>query len=155
MKKTSVLLTVITFLIVGVSKAQIKLPKGFHCVLGENHANESFFTDGTYSFSSYPWGHDGIYGQEVIDLLEKNYSNRIKFSKTKDGLYWATGKVGDFYIYTIIANQALQFTLRSKTNDTEFSNYSTWLLQEIRNNIKSEHDNYYTDYNGNSCSGMK
>lgn len=133
--------------------AQIQLPTGYQCVLGEGHYNESYFTNGKLSFLSYPWGHDGIKGQKVIKLIEEGYGNKIKFAKTKDGLHWATGKANGFYIYIVLVEGQLQYTLRSLVKDTEFSNNSTWLLQQIRNNITSGNDNYYTDSYGNSCSG--
>jgi hypothetical protein len=135
--------------------AQVKLPKGFRCVLGEGHANESYFTDGTYTFSSYPWGHEGIYGKEVTETIEKNYNNQLQFKKTNDGIYWATGKVDGGYFYILLIDDALQYTLSSKTNGSQFSYYSTWLLQQIRNNKKSGLDTYYTDFKGKSCFGMK
>ena len=78
---------IITLLISVNLHAQIKLPKGFRCVYGENHIDESFFTDGTYFFSSYPWGRSGLYGREVIEAIEKNHNNKLKFKPTKDGLY--------------------------------------------------------------------
>jgi hypothetical protein len=135
--------------------SQITLPKGFHCVLGINHANESYFTNGVFTFKTYPWGHEGIAGKEVANLLEDNYSHKIKFQKTKDNLYWATGKVDDAYLYIVIASENLQYTLSSKMNSSEFSDYSAWLLKQIRTNIAAGSELYFTDYNGKSCFGMK
>lgn len=155
MTRQSILTALILFIFSNVIFAQVKLPKGFRCVLGENHINESYFTDGTYTFYSYPWGHEGLYGQEVTKTIEENYNHRLKFKKTKDGIYWTTGKVNGRYVYTLLVNGALQYTLSSKIKGAQFSNYSTWLLQQIRNNIKSGLDTYYTDYNGKSCSGIK
>lgn len=155
MIKKIIILSVIFIMTFISSNCQIKLPKGFNCILGEEHANESHFVDGTFTFKSYPWGHDGISGQDVIDVIEEAYNHQIKFRQTKDNLYWATGKVDGKYIYIVIAEQMLQYTLSSTTNNSQFSNYSTWMLQQIRNNIASHADNYFTDYKGNSCSGMK
>jgi len=94
--------------------AQIKLPKGFNCVLGINHANESYFTNGEFNFKTYPWGHEGIAGKEVTNLIEDNFNHKIKFLKTKDNLYWASGKIDNVYLYIVIANESLQYTLSSK-----------------------------------------
>lgn len=155
MRKNFLSLILILTIAVTYADAQIKLPKGFNCILGENHINESYFTDGTFSFLSYPWGHEGISGQDVVDVIEDNYNHQIKFQRTKDNLYWATGKVDGKYVYIVVAEGSLQFTLRSKINGSQFSNYSTWMLQQIRNNISSHADNYFTDYKGKSCSGVK
>jgi hypothetical protein len=137
------------------STGQLKLPKGFNCVLGVNHINESYFTDGTFSFSAYPWGHEGISGQDVVDIVEENYKHKIKFKLTKDNLYWATGKLDGNFVYIVIVDGTLQFTLSSKTNNSQFSNYSAWMLQQIRNNIASNTDNDFVDYKGKSCSGIR
>ena len=155
MAKLTIFTCIFLTLLSNVVLSQVKLPKGFRCVLGENHANESHFTDGTYTFSSYPWGHEGLFGQEVINTIEENNNHQIKFKKTSDGLYWATGKVNGTYLYTLLIDDVFQYTLRSKMNGPQFSNYSSWLLQQIRNNRKSGLDNYYTDYRGNSCFGMR
>ncbi|NCX96572.1 MAG: hypothetical protein EBX41_09250, partial [Chitinophagia bacterium] len=110
------LLTFICYLFCcGSALAQIKLPVGFRCVLGQNHPNESYFTNGSVTFKTYPWGHEGMAGQEVADAIQEAYNKKIKFSKTKDNLYWATGKVDEGYVYIIIAQDALQFTIKSKT----------------------------------------
>ncbi len=152
-------LPLITFIVIilslSKSYSQIQLPKGFNCVLGENHPNESYFSDGVYSFTSYPWGHDGIYGRDVINTIESNWDHKVKFTQTKDGLYWASGKIDGNYFYSILVDDALQYTLQSKKNGAQFSNYSTWLLQQIRNNKKSGLDTYYTDYKGKSCFGIR
>ena len=137
------------------SICQIKLPKGFKCSLGINHPNESYFTDGSFTFQAYPWGHDGIQGQDVIDVIEENYSHKIKFKKTKDNLYWATGKIDNLYVYVIVVDESFQLTLSSHKNNSQFSNYSTWMLQQIRNNLLAKEGIFFTDYLGNDCFGLR
>ena len=131
------------------SKAQIKLPKGFNCRIGVT--KQIYYSDGKYSFKEKAWGQEGLNGLELIKFLESNYDNKIKFNRTKDNLYWATGKIGDTYFYTVVVDEVFEYSLTSKLNGTQFSNYSTWLLQQIRNNIVSEAENYFTDFNGNTC----
>lgn len=153
-KKIFLTLLILT-IIFTKSYTQIKLPKGFNCVFGENNINESYFTDETFSFNDYAWGHEGLYGQDVVDAIEERYNQQLKFKRTKDNLYWATGKVDGIYIYIILVDNALEYKLSSKMNGVQFSKYSTWLLQQIRNNKKSGLDNYYTDYKGKNCSGIR
>ncbi len=154
-KITILLIIALTTFISTTSFSQIQLAKGFKCVLGTNHANESYFTDGTFNFKLYPWGHDGISGNDLVTFLEKNYNQKIKFIQTKDGLWWGTGKVNDQYLYIIIADGSNQLTLSSTVANTQFSVYSTWMLEQIRKNITAGKDIYFTDFNGKECFGMK
>jgi len=155
MIKKLLILSVVLIMTSLESKSQIRLPKNFKCILGKGHPNESFFTDGTFTFKSYPWGHEGLSGQEVVDVIEEGCNYQIKFRKTKDNLYWATGEVNGEYVYIVIAEQMLEFKLSSDTNDTQFSNYSKWMLQQIRKNISLNKDNYFTDFNEKSCFSME
>ena len=151
MNKIIILLSIVCTLISETSNCQIKLPKGFRCILGENHPNESYFTDGQFSFLTYPWGHDGLSGKEVIDAIEDIYNHKIKFNKTRDNLYWATGKIDQNFVYIIVVEQSFQFTLSSDNNGPQFSYYSKWLLQQIRNNLKANREIYFTDYKNKNC----
>ncbi len=135
-----------------VSVAQIKLPVGFHCILGVNHPNESYFTNGNTTFKTYPWGHEGISGLEVVNVLQ---TEQLKFQKTKDNLYWATGKVEGKYIYIVLADGMIQFTVTSNKNDNTFSDYCTWMLKEIRREVATTDELYFTDFNGKGCFGIK
>lgn len=135
--------------------SQIRLPKDFHCVLGKSHMNESYFTNGRLSFREYPWGHEGIYGKDVTNAIEETYHHQIKFQRTKDGIYWASGQANGKFVYILLVNEALQFTLSSTTNSADFSNYSTWMLQQIRINKSAGLDVFFTDYRGKSCSGVQ
>jgi hypothetical protein len=155
MIKKLLILSVVLIMTSLESKSQIRLPKNFKCILGKGHPNESFFTDGTFTFKSYPWGHEGLSGQEVVDVIEEGSNYQIKFRKTKDNLFWATGEVNGEYVYIIIAEQMLEFKLSSVTNDSQFSNYSKWMLQQIRKNIASKQDNYFTDFNEKGCFDME
>lgn len=137
------------------ASSQIKLPKGFNCIPGENFAKESYFSDGKYAFKQKAWGQEGLNGLELINFLESNSDKKLKFNRTKDNLYWATGKLGDIYFYTVLVDEVFEYSLTSKLNGSQFSNYSTWMLQQIRNNIASESENYFTDFNGKKCYEVK
>lgn len=153
MKKLLCLL--FSFAFTAYCEAQIKLPVGFKCSLGTYHANQSYFTNGSVSFKTHPWGHEGISGQEVVDVIEEAYQHSIHFQKIKDGLFWATGKSENEYFYIVIADDMVQFTLESKHNDSSFSDYSIWLLSEIRREVASKNELFFTDFNGKSCFGIK
>lgn len=154
MNKIIILLSIAFALSCESSNCQIKLPKGFKCILGENHPNESYFTDGQFSFHTYPWGHDGLEGEKSIEVIEENYDHKIKFNKTKDNLFWATGKIDGLYMYIIITKELFQFTLHSDNNGPQFSYYSKWMLQQIRNNLNAHREIYFTDYKNKNCFGF-
>jgi len=145
------LLSILNFVCWG----QIKLPAEFHCVLGEGHPNESYFTNGKITFKTYPWGHEGLAGIEVVDNIQDIYNQKIKFQRTKDYLYWATGKADGKYIYIVLADEAIQFTVKSDVNDKVFSDYCVWLLKEIRREMKTTKELYFTNYKGSDCFGLK
>ncbi len=134
------------------SFAQISLPKSFRCILSDIHQRENYFSDGTYRFHSETWGREVQEPSEMKKLIEANYGNKIVFNKTKDNLYWGTGIYKGSYKYIVIIPDALTTVVLScSKKGTQFSNYSTWLLQQIRNNYNSDKEYYLTNYKGKSC----
>jgi hypothetical protein len=135
------------------SFSQISLPRQFKCQVSKESFRENFFTDGTYSFKTDAWGNGAA--ETPADLkpyLSDYYENQIPFKKTKDNLYWGTGIYrGKYYYIVVIPNSLATVTLSSTTNGTQFSNYSSWLLQQVRNNISSSKDFYLTNFMGKEC----
>lgn len=126
-----------------VSYSQIRLPKEFKFQEKDIHVG-SIYSDGIYTISIYPYGHDGF---ELEDLI--NNTDRMSVKKpihTKDDLYISTGKEEDLYFYQILLPESLfQLRLSSKVNDEKFSYYSKWLLEQIRE--KRKKPSKYTDGN--------
>jgi hypothetical protein len=120
---------------------QIALPSSFYWVRGQ-YMNGCYFSDGTYNFSTYSWGHEGLTQEQVIKHL--GYS----FYKISNDFYWATGKDGDYYYY-IILDGITSIKLISKVNGKKFSDYSTWLLNKVKYNKANSSDEYFTDSKGN------
>lgn len=134
--------------------SQLSLPKGFRCVSmrGETNMRDSYFSDGTFRFHSDAWGREVEDPSDMVAFISKMYGNVLKFRKTQDNLYWATGMVNNEYKYVIIVPSAYTtIALSSKTKNAQFSNYSAWLLQQTRINISSGKDYYFTDYRGKEC----
>lgn len=63
----------------------IRLPRGFECT-PESSPIDQIFSDGRYTFSIYPWGHDGVDKNELVKLIEQNYEGQIKFRKNPSWL---------------------------------------------------------------------
>jgi len=134
--------------------SQIPLAKGFQCNISEDHYRFDFFTDGTFKFHAEAWGREVDEPAAMKEFIESNFENKIKFNKTKDNLYWGTGRINGQYFYVIIVPESLvTVSVSSVVNNTQFSNYSSWLLQQFRNNRRSVKDYYFTNYLGKSCRG--
>ena len=135
--------------------SQISLPKGFKCVSlsAETNMRDNYFSDGTFRFHSEAWGREIQEPADLKDFIQKGYEGKLMFKKTQDNLYWATGIYKGEYKYVIIVPEDLStIVLSSKTNGSKFSNYSAWLLQQVRINISSKKEYYFTDFKGKSCS---
>lgn len=152
--KTKLAFLLIFLLSFNLCHSQISLPKGFRCVSMsvETNMRDSYFSDGTFRFHSEAWGREVEDPSDLVDLITANYENKLKFKRTRDNLYWATGIYKGAYKYIIIIPSALtSIALSSKVKNSQFSNYSAWLLQQVRINISSEKDYYFTDSNGKEC----
>ena len=136
-----------------VSKAQIALPKGFVCVGGENFIHESHFEDGDFTFSTHPWGHDGLDPAEVPEAVRVNFDILLK--RTKDGLFWGTTTSKNGYSYYIVVDGLIQYTLSVKGINPRFNKLSIWLLQQVRAKIKDKRDDFFTDFRGHECYEFK
>lgn len=136
------------------ASSQIKLPKQFRCVLSKESFRENYFTDGNYRLKTDAWGNGAAESAEDVQpYIEGVYDHQLSFRKTKDGLAWGTGFYnGKYYYIVVIPKSFASVTLSSTSKGTEFSNYSSWLLQQVRNNISSDMDFYLTDYKGKECS---
>jgi len=141
----------ITLLLCNASYSQIKLPAGFKFQEKELHVG-NIYSDGVYTISIYPYGHDGF---ELDDLIKNTDKMSVKKPiHTKDDLYIWTGEEEGLYYYQILLPQSLfQLRLSSKINDEKFSYYSKWLLQQVREKrLKpskyTDGNIYLTDYNG-------
>jgi hypothetical protein len=135
--------------------SQINLPKGFRCVdMSQKYfSRDNYFTDELYSFHSEIW-REFENQTDFINSLVDSYKNSFKIKKTKDGLYWGSGILDNEYKYIIlIPDKLVSIVLSSKLNGSQFSNYSTWLLQSVRNNLSSGKDLYFTDNKGRQCGG--
>ena len=134
--------------------SQIVLAKGFQCNTSEDHYRFDFFTDGTFKFHSDAWGREVDDPAALKAYTESNFEYKLKFSKTKDNLYWGTGRYNGQYFYVIIVPESLvTVSVSPAVNNTQFSNHSSWLLQQVRNNRRSDKDYYFTNYLGKSCRG--
>lgn len=136
--------------------SQINLPKGFRCedMSQKSSYRDNYFTDELYSFHFDIWGREFENQKDFLNYFIDLYKNSFRIKKTKDGLYWGSGISENEYKYLIlIPDKLVSLVLSSKLNGSQFSNYSTWLLQSVRNNISSGKDLYFTDNKGKECSG--
>ncbi len=152
--KTKTLFALLLLMLSTRGFSQIALPKQFNCVLSPDTFRENYFTDGTYQFKTDSWGNSDIEnGEQLVKELTNIYERKLTFKKTKDNLYWGTGVYGGRYYYIMVVPESLAtITLSASKNGTQFSNYSTWLLQQVRNNHNSGLDYYLTNYKGKTCS---
>jgi hypothetical protein len=130
------------FLIINstIARGQIVFPKDFHCENVDYKTKTQLMYNGKIRFLKDRLD-DGPIG--VLD----NYS--FSLSKTKDGIYWGSGKEGSKYLYVLVTNDYL-FEVSSNKDDETFSYYSTWLLAKVRTNLKSGNFPYFLDYKSNS-----
>jgi len=151
--KTRAFLALLLLIVSTHGFSQIALPKQFNCVLSSESFRENYFTDGTYRFKTDAWGNSSIEsGEELARHLEAIYDHKLPFKKTKDNLYWGTGVFkGRYYYIVVVPERLATLTLSATKNGSQFSSYSTWLLQQVRNNHNSGLDYYLTDYKGKEC----
>jgi len=134
--------------------SQINLPKGFECIdmSRQGSYRDNYFTDKVYSFHNDIWGREFDNQIEFLNYFSDLYRNSFKIKKTRDGLYWGSGNIENEFKYVIlIPDKLISIILSSKINGTQFSNYSTWLLQTVRNNLSSGKGLNFTDNEGNEC----
>jgi hypothetical protein len=122
-------------LITYCASAQLSFPKGFELIKGENLTGEDdVYSNGKYSFLVH----------EVFRAYDSYKDNDERFAKfvgnsfgfrfylTKDGLCRGTGKVKGIYSYVVVTWDGVAIELSSVYKDTDFSNYSKWLLSTVR-----------------------
>jgi hypothetical protein len=135
-----------------ISFGQITLPRQFKCMTQDSW-RDNFFSYGTYNFRTEAHGYGIESAKDLVPYLEEAYQHKLVFKKTKDGLAWGTGKYQGKYFYIVVVPESLaSISLFSAASGTQFSNYSSWLLQQVRNNISSGKDFYLTDVSGKECS---
>lgn len=151
--KTKTFFALLLLLVAAHGSSQITLPKQFSCVLSPDTFRDNYFTDGTYQFKTDAWGNSPIEsGEELVAHLADSYEHQLTFKKTKDNLYWGTGLYkGRYYYMVVVPERLATVTVSATQNGTQFSNYSTWLLQQVRTNHKAGKDYYLTDYKGKAC----
>jgi hypothetical protein len=139
---------ILTVLLISLSCSvfsQLKFPKEFKLVEGENGSGrDDIYTTGRYSFDYHNVFVDYDY-KKNDDSVRKFLSTSFgfPFHLTKDGLCWGTGMDNGFYSYIIITDSGNDIELYSKYNDSLFSYYSTWLLTTVRAYKKEGKDAYF------------
>lgn len=127
--------------------SQIKLKKGFYCVKSKDHYRENYFTDGEVVFHSETYGRDFSDEDEFVDYVKNMYS--FDLYKTKEGYLWGSGLHHDRYIYVIVIPESIyKIYVSSKYNNKAFSDYSTFLLKEVRKGNRG-----FVDAYGETCEG--
>jgi len=139
---------VILFICIGLlgylkSHAQFNKPVGFFKKNLQAYGGEpsgvgrqEHYTNGVYRLGWYSFGNSigGESEAESLQLgLQMAFGENASYSKTKDGLYWSTGKTskGEFFYRVYNPSNLCVNWLYSKTNDAGFKSYSTWLLSEV------------------------
>src|SRR5689334_7141557 len=118
-----------------IGLSQLKFPKDFKLVKGENGAGmDDYYTNGRYGFST-----TNLFADHEFKINDDSVKAFISsafgfpFKTTKDGFYWGTGFQNGIYEYVIVAPPyGEDYELYSKYNDQGFSRYSIWLLSTIR-----------------------
>lgn len=116
-------------------QAQIKLPSGFKKVEGDTWRDYRFEKNGIMLNSDCDWGQNYNTNESFLTAMLSAFPY---LKKTKDGLYWGTIFIDGVHLYRIvIVESKCILTVSSKKDDTIFSEYSKWLLSNIRINRKS------------------
>jgi hypothetical protein len=146
-----ILLTVIFIFISTISFSQIRFPKGFKLVKGDNGTGrDDIYTDGKYNFDTHQLFVDVDF-KINSDSTRKYLSNffGFPFCLTKDSLCWGTGTKQGLYTYVVVTASGDNIELYSKFNDSTFSYYSKWLISTIREYRKEGKDPYFPIRVGN------
>ncbi len=159
MKNLKSILLVITCCLFFRSEAQIKLD-GYKCKYYDDQPPNLFadlyLKNDTFGFVLFS---RSIMGEMETDDPKKELEIGLRlcfrhkhYIKTKDSLYIYTGKYSnsDPYIYEIYIPEAqVSLSVRSKDNDTVFSENSKWLLAQIRANRGK--DMFFVNEKGQTC----
>jgi hypothetical protein len=72
--------------------------------------------------------------EKILQAGLKECFYDLPYHKTKDSLYYFTGKCtdGNYYYIVYIPNQQVSLTVRSDKNGPDFSEKSKWLLAQVR-----------------------
>lgn len=147
-------LLLLTFLAIPFAgSSQIALGKEFRCVPGETFRDDHY-SDGVLNFYSQPLGNSDLNNtaESVIPYLQNVFGNHLLFKKTTDGLYWTTGYYQGKYWYIIaIPRSLIEIILSCPTKSSRFSNYSAWILQQVRITRDAGKDYFFSDYKGATC----
>lgn len=123
--------------------SQINVPIKFNLVKGESPAGrDDYYTDGRYCLAMgtpFQADHPST-DRACISMLNGEYD--LHFAKTNDGLYYATGFSRGAYRYIVIAS-GFSYEVFSKFNNKGFSDYSTWLLNILRDSIRKGRDLHF------------
>ncbi len=124
---------------------QVILDNNFKCIFSEIPSRGHGLTNGVITF---------FIDAKSRDLLttEQEHEFLLNYRKTKDNLYYSTGKRGSLFYYEIvIPDSFFILQLTSTVNDTIFSKYSVALLNEVRKNRNSDYPIYFIRKNRKEC----
>jgi hypothetical protein len=115
---------------------------------------------GNDTFRSESYGKDIQFSKSdptgIKDALDLCFDGgRMKYHKTRDGLYISTGASADssvFYYKIYIPNQTVSVSIRSNKNDADLRKQSEWLLAYVRRNLKAKRENYLINERHQTCS---
>ncbi|MBS1642394.1 MAG: hypothetical protein JST94_09185 [Bacteroidetes bacterium] len=151
--KTSLLLNfLVAFLLLTSAStlAQVRLPRSFKCIKSTVHWRGNFYSDGIINLH-YEFHVSYEPNEESKKDFIANESSQypFKFKKTFDNLYVGYGVHNGMNFYVILVSDNFHsFTVSSKYDDNNFSQWSTWLLVGVR---KDRGSFSFTDFYGNDC----
>ena len=161
MKKHNGLALLVSLFIFSCANGQIRL-KGYRCKYYENQSPntmaEMYNKNDTFRFTLLSrdiWSEMGDEPQSKKSELQvglKLCFHKKPYFRTKDSLYISTGRFAEaenYYYRVYMPSQQVSISVRSKFNDSLFSEKSKWLLSQIREHRKG--DVYLINEKGQTC----
>ncbi len=146
-----ILLSAIFIFISTIAFSQIRFPKNFKLIKGDNGSGrDDIYTDGKYSFDTHQLFTDFEF--KIGNDSTRKYASDFfgfPFHLTKDSLYLGTGIREGFYTYVVITWSGENIELYSKYYDSTFAYYSMWLISTIREYRKEGKVAFFPIRNGN------
>jgi len=113
---------------------QASFPEGFKLIKGDNGTgDDDRYSNGKDVFQMHMYfrSYEGDFTWND-DNYKKHIEGAYPLYRTADSLLWGTGKIDDYYSYTVVDWHGEVFELYSEQNDADFSKYSKWLITSIR-----------------------
>lgn len=125
--------------------AQVILPNNYTCILSEVPGRGYGLTNGQFTFYIDAKSRDFNSSKNENDFLKR-------YIKTKDNLFYSTGKRSDLFFYEIVIPELFfVLSLTSTTKNNLFRSYSSQLLKAVRVNRNNDNRIFFIRQNKKEC----